>query len=140
MAGIVAYYYVGGAGGFNGGDGLNGLCFDLEVWAGDREALSVNYHSYDLKPISLSLKTFVPKGPNDEDKARRAMILFASNLFEECPSFEKVKNEMGQIDYIDFSSGINVPAHFNDLLEESRNIEIPDNIYVYFAPLKKIMI
>ena len=135
MAGISAYYYIGGAGGFMGSDGLNGKDIEIAVWEGDRRALVAKHLTYNHHPMYMNLKRFVPHGPDDEDQARIALILFASNLFKDCPSYEKVKLECEGIDFIDFSSGLNVPKHFYDLLEESRQINLKDKVNMYFAIL-----
>ena len=140
MSGIVALYYVGHGGGFLGSDGLAGKDLEIRVGAADREWLEASYTTYTFKPISLKLKSFVPYGPGHEDTLRIAMILFASNLFESCPSFEIVQKEMDQIEYIDFSAGFNVPEHFKQLLEESRSIDINDKVDIYLASLRKVEI
>lgn len=135
MAGISAYYYVGGAGGFMGSDGLNGKDIEIAVWEGNRRALVANHLTYTYRPMFMKLNRFVPYGPDDEDQARIALILFASNLFEECPSYEKVKLECEGVDFIDFNTGLNVPKHFYELLEESRQIDLKDKVNMYFAIL-----
>ena len=135
MAGISAYYYIGGAGGFMGSDGLNGKDIEIAVWEGDRRALVAKHLTYNYQPMYMNLKRFVPHGPDDEDQARIALILFASNLFKDCPSYEKVKSECEGVDFIDFSSGLNVPKHFCDLLKESRQIDLKDKVNMYFAIL-----
>ena len=135
MAGISAYYYIGGAGGFLGSDGLNGKDVEIAVWESDRRSLVVNYLTYKYKPMYMTLKSFVPHGPVDKDQARIALILFASNLFKDCPSYNKVKNECEGVESIDFSSGRNVPKHFYDLLEESKQIDLNDKVNMYFAIL-----
>ena len=140
MSGIVAYYYVGQGGGFLGSDGMAGKDLEIRVGAGNREWLEVSYTTYNFKPMNMSLKSFVPFGPGHEDTLRIAMILFASNLFEECPSFDLVKREMDQIEFIDFSYGQNVPPHFMDLLEESRSVDITDKATIYFAELREVEI
>ena len=140
MSGIVAYYYVGQGGGFLGSDGLAGKDLEIRVGVADREWLEASYTTYNYKPLSMSLKSFVPFGPGHKDTLRIAMILFASNLFESCPSFNLVKQEMDQIEYIDFSYGRNVPPHFMDLLEESRSVDIKDKATVYFANLREVEI
>lgn len=139
MAGIVAYYFVGGGGGFQGADGMGNCDFVVEVGAGSREWLSlVKYLSYNHKPISVSVKTMIPTDPYDKDRARRMLILWASDLFESCPSFELVKKEIEGTEFVDFHMGYGVPEHFNDLLEESRTIDLNSLINVYFAPLSDI--
>ena len=138
MAGISAYYYIGGAGGFLGSDGLNGKDVEIEVWEGDRRSLVVNYLTYTYKPMCMTLKAFVPNGPDDPNQAREALLLFASNLFEDCPSYNKVKNECEGVKYIDFSSGLNVPKHFYDLLEESKQVDLSDKVNMYFAILRDV--
>lgn len=135
MAGISAFYYIGGAGGFMGSDGLNGKHIEIEVWEADRRTLVANYLSNYYKPMYKDLKSFVPHGPDDKEQARIALILFASNVFKDCPSYKKVKVECKGINYIDFSAKLNVPEHFYDLLEESRQIELNDEVNIYFAPL-----
>lgn len=134
MAGISAFYYVGGAGGFVGSDGLLGKDIEIEVWEGDKRTLVAKYKTYNYQPMYMNLDRFVPRGPEDKDQARIALILFASNLFKDCPSYEIVKQECDGVDSIDFSSGFNVPNHFYDLLEESRQIDL-DDVNMYFAPI-----
>ena len=140
MAGIGGYYYIGNAGGFLGSDGLNGKDIEIEIWHGDRKCLVANYLSNNFKPISTKLRKFVPHGPEDKDEARIALILFASNLFVDCPSYNKVKIECEDLEYIDFSSRTNVPPHFNDLLEESKQIDIKDKVYMYESVLNDIVL
>lgn len=140
MSGIVAYYYVGQGGGFMGSDGMAGKDLEIRVGAGHTEWLEAGYTTYNYKPMSMSLKSFVPFGPVHEDTLRIAMILFASNLFESCPSFNKVKQEMEQIEFIDFSSGYNVPPHFMDLFEESKSVDISDKVTIYLAKLEEVRI
>lgn len=138
MAGIYGYYYIGGAGGFMGSDGLNSKDIEIEVWEGDRRTLVAKHLTYNFQPMSMNLKKFVPHGPDDEDQARIALILFASNLFKDCPSYEKVKVECEGIDFIDFSAKLNVPNHFYDLLEESKQLDLKDNVNMYFAILQDV--
>ena len=138
MSGIVAYYYVGKGGGFMGSDGMAGKDLEIRVGAGNREWLEASYSTYNYKPLGMSLKRFVPFGPEHEDTLRIAMILYASNLFDSCPSFDLVKKEMENIEFIDFSAGYNVPPHFKDLLEESRSVDISDKVTIYFAPLREV--
>ena len=140
MAGIVAYYYVGSSGGFMGSDGLAGKDLEIRVGAANREWLEASYTTYTFKPISLKLKSFVPYGPGDKDTLRIAMILFASNLFESCPSFDIVKKEMDQIEFIDFNAGRNIPEHFDQLLEESRSVDISGKADIYLAKLTRVEI
>ena len=135
MAGISAYYFVGGAGGFMGSDGMLGRDIEIAVWEGNRRALVVNYLNNYYQPIGANLKKFIPSGPNDKDQERIALILFASNLFKDCPSYEKVKSECEGIEYIDFNMMINVPKHFNDLLEESKQMDLSEIVNMYFTPL-----
>ena len=138
MAGITACYFIGGAGGFAGHDGINGKDIEIEVWEGDRMTLVAKHLTYNLQPMYMSLKSFIPCGPDDENKERIALILFASNLFKDCPSYEKVKLECEGIDFVDFSSGLNVPKHFYNLLEESKQIDLKDKVNMYFASLHDI--
>lgn len=138
MSGISAYYYIGNAGGFLGSDGLNGIDFTIAVWEADRRTLTVDYQSDRYVPLSQNLRSFVPAGPCDSEQARRAMLLFASNLFAECPSYQMVKDECGLIESMDFSTGRNVPPHFNDLLEESKQIDLDGKVHIFFAPLRDV--
>lgn len=138
MAGIGAYYYIGGAGGFMGSDGLNGKDIEIEVWEGDRRTLVAKHLTYNYKPMYMNLKRFTPHGPYDEDQERIALILFASNLFVDCPSYEVVKKECEGIESMDFSSGLNVPKHFYDLLEETRQIDLKDKVNMYMAIIRSV--
>lgn len=141
MAGISGYYYIGTAGGFQGADGLLGKDIEIEVWESDRMALVASkYYTDNYQPIYKDLRKFIPHGPNDKDMVRIAVILFASNLFKDCPSYEKVKLECEGIDYIDFSSKKNVPRHFYDLLEESRKIELDDRAHMFYSCIDEIKI
>lgn len=140
MAGISAYYYVGEAGGYLGSDGLNGRDIEITIWEADKRTLVVNYLNDYYVPMSPSLKSFVPNGPDDDMQAKRALILFASNLFKDCPSYQKVKIECEGIDSIDFSSGYNVPRHFDDLLEESKQLDLSDKVHMYLAILSDVKI
>ena len=140
MSGIVAYYYVGQGGGFMGSDGMAGKNLEIRIYAGNREWIEAGYTTYNYRPLSMSLKSFVPFGPVHDDTLRIAMILFASNRFETCPSFEKVKRETEQIEYIDFDANRNVPPHFMDLFEESKSVDISDRVTIYFAPLSEVTI
>lgn len=140
MSGIVAYYYVGQGGGFMGSDGMAGKDLEIMVGAGSREWLEASYTTYNYRPISLKFKTFVPFGPCHEDTLRIAMILFASNLFDSCPSMNKVREEMEQIEFIDFDCNRNIPPHFMDLLEESRSVDISEEVTIYLAALEEVKI
>ena len=104
--------------------------FEITVFASDREYYEVKYKTYNFKPISLSFEGFVPFGPGEKDTLRIAMILFASNLFEECPSMKILKKEMEGMKYIDFCVGKSIPEHFMDLLEESRSIDITEKVAI----------
>lgn len=126
MSGISGYYYIGTAGGFLGADGLLGKDVEITIWEGDVRSLSVRYLTNRYEPMSKELKSFIPKGPDDENQAREAIILFASNLFKDCPSYDKVKLECEGIDRIDFCDKTSVPKHFYDLLEESKSIKLED--------------
>ena len=142
MSGIAAYYLAGGSGGYMGADGLNGgVDFYVELWVGHREAFAVNYVTYNYLPMSLSLKSFVPYEPFDTERKERTMaILFASNLFAECPSFEKVRQECEGVERIDFNLGTNVPEHFEDLYEESKKVKLPERFHLYFANLQSVFL
>ena len=136
MAGTAAYYFIGQGGGFMGSDGMAGYELMVEVGAGSREWLSLyDRKSYNFPPMSMSVKTFVPKGPEDMDKLRIALILWVSELFRDCPSYETVKAELQGVEFVDFDTGRGVPKHFYDLLEESRSVDISDRVNLYCAPL-----
>ena len=138
MAGIVALYYLGFGGGFKGADGMAGYEFTIEVGASDREWFALRDRlSYNYPPLCMSVTTFIPKGPMDKDSIRIAMILWASSIFKNCPSYNLVKNELEEMktDYIDFDCNRNVPLHFYTLLEESRSISLPEDVFIYASPL-----
>lgn len=140
MAGISRKYYIGGAGGFLGLDGLNGIDFEIDVWESDIRSLVVRYFDDRYEPISKDLISFVPKGPDDPDQNRKAIVLFASNLFKDCKSYEIVKKEFEGVKYVNFCNEESVPAHFYDFLEESRSIDVSEKINIYFADIRGTMI
>lgn len=140
MAGIGNYYYVGGVGGFMGADGLNGRDIEIAVWHGDRKALVPNYLTNHYHPMSPSIKRLIPKGPEDENEPREALIIFASELFKECPSYEKVKLECEGLDEVNLCFEENTPKHFYDLLEESKKINLEDKVHMFYSELHEIKI
>ena len=136
MSGIVAYYLVGTGGGFLGSDGLASVDFIIGVGASDVEWFElVKYRTYNHTPLAMSLKSFVPKGPDDPDKLRVAMVLWASELFKDCPSYELVKRELEGVESMALHTGYDVPEHFWDLIEESRSVTIPEDVMICLAPL-----
>lgn len=134
MAGIVAFYYVGRRSDSLAADGMMDYELMIEVGAGFREWFKLHRReSYNYPPMSMSVETFVPEGSMHPDSLRIAMLLWASSLFKNCPSYNLVKQDLESAGtkFIDFCTGDGVPAHFHDLLEESRNVDISDEVAIY---------
>ena len=141
MPGLAAYYLIKEKGEYLPiVDYFSKKDFELFLNAGHREWLEAKYRTYNYRPISLSFKSFVPYGPCHKDTLRIALIMFASNLFDSCPSMGLVRKEMEGIESVDFNFGRDVPKHFDDLLEESRTVNITSKIEILQVELHEVRI
>ena len=118
MAGINRIYYVGGLGGFMGADGINPICFEIWVGDADRQWLEVHYVKEGIKPLG-KMKSFVPKGPDHPNSLLDACVAFFPEHFGSCPTLAKVRDEIKDTKWIDFSENIDVPPSWSKLREET---------------------
>ncbi|WP_242949508.1 hypothetical protein [Clostridium pasteurianum] len=82
-----------------------------------------------------NITSIIPIDRADNNSILDACIAFAPKLFEDCPSMEQVKSEIGDINMIDFSAGEHIPKSWNKLRNEAK--EKLKNIHIYEADIKR---
>ena len=135
MSGINKVYYVGGLGGFMGADGINPICFEIWVGDADRQWLEVHYVKEGIKPLG-KMKSFVPKGPDHPNSLLDACVAFFPEHFGSCPTLAKVRDEIKDTKWIDFSENIDVPPSWSKLREEARPLF--KKLHIFKADLKEM--
>ena len=135
MAGFYKVYYVGGLGGFMGADGINPICFEIWVGDADRQWLEVHYVKEGIKPLG-KMKSFVPKGPDHPNSLLDACVAFFPEHFGSCPTLAKVRDEIKDTKWIDFSENIDVPPSWSKLREEARPLF--KKLHIFKADLKEM--
>jgi len=128
MAGFSKLYCIGGLGGFMGADGINPI--KLQIWIGDSDRQWMEAKCFEsIKPIG-DLKVIVPKVPYHPDNLLDACIAFYPRAFEECPSLTKVKEQLRNVERLDFDLHQDeIPEDWNRLREEARQPFLKLNIF-----------
>lgn len=119
MAGYTAIYCVGGAGGYEGADGINPILF--QIWQGDgnRQWLEVHYFRDDIQPIG-NIRTLIPRAPNDPNMLLDACLAFFPQHFAACSALVEAQNALRTADSLDFGSSANaIPPSWNQLRIEA---------------------
>lgn len=136
MAGFSKIYCLGGLGGFNGADGLNPLAAQILVGDADRQWLEPRYYDKKLKPIG-KIQFIIPEGPNNPNMLIDACLAFFSNLFEQCPSLEEVKEQSLNMTRLDFNAlKESIPQSWTKLRKEAEAVF--KNLIIFEANLKQI--
>lgn len=104
MAGYSKIYLLGGAGGFQGADGINSIHCMILVGDADRQWLEPRYLTGGLKPLG-KLEAVIPEGPNHPDALLDACIAFCPDAFAQCPSMKVVAGLLGTADKLDLCQG-----------------------------------
>ncbi len=129
MSGYSRLYVLGGEGGYVGADGINPIGLFILVGEGHRQWLEPYYVDHSLKPLG-AVRNLIPAEPDHPDMLLDALIAFAARLFETCPSLLAVEEQLGDADYLDFSSvDPGIPASWADLREEARPLFADLNIW-----------
>lgn len=128
MAGFFKAYLLGPEGGFMGADGLNSLDLIILQGISDRSWFEARYLWEGFSPLG-KLQVIIPTDPEGPDGVLDAFLAFAPQLFTECPSLNKVKEELGEAARLDFYDRETIPPSWSKLREEARKIFQDLNIY-----------
>jgi hypothetical protein len=135
MAGFDRIYCLGPEGGFMGSDGLNEIHIEILHGISDREWYEARY----WKPFSpmCRVRTFIPKGPDDEDALLDAMLALTPELFDGCDALEGVSRavECSGKEMLDFNLEP-TPEDWAALREQARPIF--KRLALYSAELQPI--
>ena len=119
MTGYTAIYCVGGAGGYEGADGINSILFQMWQGDGSRQWLEVHYFDNSIQPIG-NIRNIVPAGPDSPTMLLDACLAFFPRHFESCPSLPQVRDALRDAQHIDFDPGANaIPLSWNRLRAEA---------------------
>ena len=119
MAGYTAIYCVGGAGGYEGADGINSILFQMWQGDGNRQWLEVHYFDNSVQPIG-NIRNIVPSGPDSPTMLLDACIAFFPRHFEACPSLPQVRDALRDAQHIDFDQGADtIQQSWNQLRTEA---------------------
>jgi hypothetical protein len=119
MAGFNQIFCIGGVGGFNGSDGINPIELQILVGDGNRRWLESHYFDKSIKPIGR-IKVIIPEVPEYLSGLIDACIAFAPKYFEQCPSMDKVKEELKEVRRLDFDqSREKIPESWYALRKEA---------------------
>ena len=136
MAGYSSIFCIGGVGGFQGCDGINPINLQIFVGNSDRMWLESHYVDRTLRPIG-KIRIIIPEVPDSLHRLLDACIAFAPKYFQECPSLEKVKEELRDTKRLDFDSGKDkIPASWESLRKEATPIF--EKLNVFEAKLSQI--
>ena len=86
-----------------------------------------------MRPMA-GLQTMVPAGPDDPLALLDAAIVFASPLFERCPSFNTVALQLEGVGKLDFDLGQSAPIEWAQLRREA--LPIFQRLNVFEADLR----
>ena len=138
MAGYAGIYCIGAQGGFHGADGINSIVLQILVGGGSRTWLEVHYFDRAVRPIG-NIRTIIPDGPDNPDALLDACLAYFPLHFAECPSLERVSNELADATHLDFDLGTRmIPMEWNRLREEARPL-LP-LLNIYFAALEPVRV
>ena len=136
MAGYSTIYCIGGEGGFQGADGMNPIYFQILQGEGERRWLEPHYFDKTITPIG-KINVIIPESPELKDAIVDACVAFAPKYFQECPSLEKVKEDLRDTKRLDFDSGKDkIPASWESLRKEAAPIF--EKLNVFEARLSQI--
>lgn len=129
MAGLNKLFCIGGAGGFRKMDGINPIYLQILVGDGNRMWLEPHYFDNTIKPIG-KIKVVVPEFPDAKHALSDAIIAFAPKYFENCPSLNKVKEDLKDVKRLDFDlSRDKIPQLWEKLKQEASPIMEKMNIF-----------
>lgn len=115
-------------------DGLEDIYVEILQGEGEKRWYEAKYDEEKIKRLG-NVTSVIPVNREDDNAILDACIAFAPKLFEDCPSLEKVRNELKDTNMIDFSTGEHIPKSWNKLRNEAKqNLK---NIHVYEAEIKK---
>lgn len=122
MAGFSMVFFIGHSGGFGGIDGMSGPEVAIFLGEGNRQWLEAHYiHGSEQANRLGKIKSIVPIGPYYRDALLDASIAYYSSHFRHCPSFDIVRQQLGDVDFLDFNMGQkDIPAAWPALREEAR--------------------
>lgn len=135
MAGFSKVYFIGSTGGFMGADGLARPFVQILQGEGNRQWFEAVYQDDEMRPMA-GLRTMVPARPDDPLALLDAAIVFASRLFEQCPSFNTVAAQLEGVGKLDFDIGRSAPAEWTALRREA--LPIFQKLNVFEAELRPV--
>jgi hypothetical protein len=103
MAGYVSVFAFGKPGGFRGCDGVSEIDFILLEGTAGRMWFCVKHFTNSYSPMG-EVETFIPQDPKDNFALLDALLLFAPQLFKNCPTLGLAEKQMGKKKRIDFDS------------------------------------
>jgi len=118
MAGFSKFYVFGGAGGFQGADGVNPIAFLVLVGDGNRQWMEPHYFDPSIAPIGR-IRSIVPDEPGAPDALLDAFLAFYPSGFESCPSMAGVREALKDATSLDLGSK-GVPRAWKTLRQEAR--------------------
>ena len=120
MAGYSRLYCIGGLGGFQGGDGINPILFQILVGDADRQWFESHYFDSTIKPLG-EVNVIVPEGPDHPNALLDACIAFFPDHFKSCSLLPTVNSALIGVKRLDFDLGKDdIPSEWNGLREEAR--------------------
>ena len=108
------------------------LNYDCEISPGDllvaifrgdggRIWYESHYLSEKIKPLG-KISRIVPSSPEDPNQLLDALITFAPDYFDSCPSMKTVREKLEGVSFLDFDSGDSIPSEWEQLRSEVRNV------------------
>ena len=95
----------------------------LAIFRGDGGRIWYESHSLSEKVSPLgNITRIVPSGPEDPNQILDALITFAPDYFDSCPSMKTVKEKLQGISFLDFDSGDGIPSEWEQLRSEVRKV------------------
>lgn len=95
----------------------------LAIFRGDGGRIWYESHSLSEKVSPLgNITRIVPSGPEDPNQLLDALITFAPDYFDSCPSMKTVKEKLQGISFLDFDSGDGIPSEWEQLRSEVRKV------------------
>ena len=119
MAGFSRIFCIGGTGGFQGADGINPINLQILVGDGNRQWLESHYFGENFGPLG-NIRKIIPEGPNHPNSLIDACIAFFPSVFNKCPSIQEVREELKNVNYLDFDlEKDKIPKKWNELRQEA---------------------
>ena len=95
----------------------------LAIFRGDGGRIWYESHSLSEKVSPLgNITRIVPSGPEDPNQILDALITFAPDYFDTCPSMKTVKEKLQGISFLDFDSGDGIPSEWEQLRSEVKKV------------------